>query len=160
MTTNMTPTLRHDLRALERGIAAQWLDVVARSSFAAGDNVERRRQLAMLTGQIMDLLAAEPFPRHEAERLGAAMSRFQCMRADVLGTILEELPAHLVTVLSAEDFSAIQPWLSAVTTRIMVGFLAEDGARVVREQHAIHQALLMAQRQAQRQISRPSRQAR
>lgn len=149
MTTSIPPTLCYALSGLGKDIAAEWFDAVARTSFVGSEDRELRRQLGAATGRIMDLLATEPFPRQEAERLGAALSRFQYLRADALGTMLEELAARLVTVLPAEDFVAIQPRLYAVTAGIMVGFLGEDGARVAREQHAIHQALLTAQRQAE-----------
>jgi len=99
-----------------------------------------RETLAELTGQVIDLLFAEPLDRVQARAIGASLARFDRAQPETLGRTQETLVCQLAD-LFPDQVAVLQPRLAAVLGEMAIGFFEQSRGVLLAEQGQIREAL-------------------
>lgn len=140
--------LQEVLRSRREAIAERWHDAIAQTSFVPLATAELRQRLLELTGQMIALLFTEPFPRQEAQSIGAALADLHYLQPETLGRTQEVLAREFTADLSPEQLIALHPRLPMLLGEIAAGFSGAARDTILAEQEQIREALLAERKQA------------
>ena len=144
---------RHEVRELlenrRDAIAADWREVIARTSFVSLDGPALSDQLVILLDRLVAAMLAEPFSTGKGQGIGEALAQLECSRPETLGGAVALLGQQLLAGLPTEDFAALHPRLAVLLGEISTGFLRQSQRSARSEQEAIHRALLAAREHAE-----------
>jgi PAS domain S-box-containing protein len=133
-------------------IADKWYQAIARTSFAPVSATKVRLRLVELTEQVIALLLAEPFERHQAEAIGASLANLHYMQPQTMGQTQEVLARQLVAGLPAERVIALQPRLAALLGGLAAGLFQQARETILAEQEQIRSAFIAELRSAEQAL--------
>jgi PAS domain S-box-containing protein len=134
-------------------VATRWHEAIASASFVPLSSDQVRQRLTELTTQFITCLLAEPFDPQPAQAIGESLVQLRYVQPEalrrtqqVLGTMLEGLPADQIALL--------YPRLVGMLGELTAGFSARVNATILAEQEQLRQALAVEQRRVSETISR------
>ena len=140
------------LHSRRDAIADNWYQAVSRTGQTSLKAADVRQRLVELTGQIITLLATEPFESNEAQTIGAALAHLHYVQPEVLGRTQKVLARQLLQDLSAEQVVALQIPLAALLSGLATGFFQQARETILVEQEQTHSALVTELRQAEKSL--------
>lgn len=139
----------HILHERRDTIAERWYRAIAWTGFTSLSAADMRQYLLGLADQILGVLSSEPFDRHEAQALGAALARLHYYaQAETLSRTLEVLSIQLIEGLSAQHALALQQDLAALLGGMSAGFFGQARDTILAEQEQIRNALFAERNRA------------
>jgi len=133
-------------------IADGWYRAVASTDAALPDTAEVRQRLVELTGQVIELLLAEPFDRSQARAIGVALAGLRCNRSEVLGRTQSVLGEQLVEGLSTGQAAALQSRLVALLGGLAAGFCDQTCDMILAEQDQNRRTLIADLKRAEGEL--------
>jgi signal transduction histidine kinase len=116
------------------------------------DTAEVRQRLVELTGQVIELLLAEPFDRSQARAIGVALAGLRCNRSEVLGRTQSVLGEQLVEGLSTGQAAALQSRLVALLGGLAAGFCDQTCDMILAEQDQNRRTLIADLKRAEGEL--------
>jgi len=144
--------LLQTLRGRFTVIADGWYRAVASTDAALPDTAEVRQRLVELTGQVIELLLAEPFDRSQARAIGVALAGLRCNRSEVLGRTQSVLGEQLVEGLSTGQAAALQSRLVALLGGLAAGFCDQTCDMILAEQDQNRRTLIADLKRAEGEL--------
>jgi PAS domain S-box-containing protein len=133
-------------------IADHWYTAIADTGFASISATDVYARLVALTDQLITLLVAEPFDRHAAQAIGAALVDLRFVHHKALGYTQEALARQVVDGLPAEQIIALLPRLMVVLSELAAGFFRQARATILAEQEGIRAALVADLRRSEERM--------
>jgi len=144
--------LLQTLRGRFTVIADGWYRAVASTDAALPDTAEVRQRLVELTGQVIELLLAEPFDRSQARAIDVALAGLRCNRSEVLGRTQSVLGEQLVEGLSTGQAAALQSRLVALLGGLAAGFCDQTCDMILAEQDQNRRTLIADLKRAEGEL--------
>jgi len=132
----------HTLRARREVIAARWYRAIAPTALSPLSPADVQRQLRMLTDRVIVLLIADAFASGEAAAIGATLAEMRYLDPASLGGTQTVLADELMTGLSVEQVTFLQPRLAVLLGEIAAGYFRQARETILAEQETIRAALL------------------